>query len=243
MAIKNQGLVDLLNGSIKKIKLAIADDEEVSRKTIIRSIECEHELEVVLEAEDGLHLLEQLKTMTPDVILMDIKMPVMDGLQATREVMMKYPQAKIIALSSYCFDGYIAEMYEKGVKAFLAKGCDESELIKAIHEVNNNGNYVTNKSLAALRLYIKRALGFVRTRSQSSEQPDLYKLSSTELKILWHTASLKSVKEIAEDLSISPNTVNNHQHSIRKKLNLKGSRVLIQYGLSVKEALRKMIDD
>jgi DNA-binding NarL/FixJ family response regulator len=224
-----------------KIKLGITDDDEVFRRSTARFINLSDDIEVILEAENGLHLLEQLKAVTLDVILMDIEMAPMNGIQATREVMLKYPQAKIIAISHHDFGKNIGKMFKQGVKGFLSKECTQPELFKAIREVHSDGNYVTNKSLAVFRKYIKKAFGFQKKRKTMAEQAGLGKLTRAELKVLLHIACLKSNKEIAAAMDISYNTVNNHKHNICKKLGLKGRNILTQYALSVKNELRNMV--
>lgn len=219
-----------------KIKLALADDHNQFRRAIKRLIQLENDLEVVLEAENGLHLLDQLKITTPDIILMDIRMPKMNGIQATDRVKEDYPHIKIIAFSQYDREDNIVEMYIHGVKSFIGKEDEPEELLKAIRTVSDGGAYMTDKATSI----VQSRLSFTSKQGTSANISDLQKISSVELVVLFHTACHKSIKEIAEELSISPNTVNNHQANLRKKLNLFGRSTLLQYALAVKSELVRM---
>lgn len=107
-----------------KIKLALAEDHKEFRKAIKRLIHLEGDLEVILEAENGLHLLDQLKAKTPNIILMDIRMPKMNGIEATVRIKEEYPEIKIIAFSQYDQEENIIEMNIHGVKSFIGKEDD-----------------------------------------------------------------------------------------------------------------------
>lgn len=142
-----------------KINLAIADDCEQFRKAIIRLIHLENDLEVSFEAENGLHLLEELKNKTPDVILMDISMPVMNGIEATDKIKELYPDLKIIAYSQYDIEANISQMYIHGVESFIGKEDDPQELFKAIRIVHIRNGICSFKESRALLLVKYRILG------------------------------------------------------------------------------------
>ena len=109
---------------MRKIKIAIADDHEKSRYALTKFIHLETDLEVVLQVENGVQLMEMLKTVTPDIILMDIRMPKMNGFEASEIVKKTYPDIKIIAFSQYDFETNIIEMNIRGVKSFIGKEDD-----------------------------------------------------------------------------------------------------------------------
>jgi DNA-binding NarL/FixJ family response regulator len=129
---------------ISKVKLAVVDDQKMFRKSIIKLLETDQNLEVVLEAENGKQLLEQLKTVTPDIILMDIQMNAMDGFEATKKVHELYPDLKIIELSLNDNEANIIEMYRLGVQSIIAKEENQNELFMAIKAVSNGGCYTTS---------------------------------------------------------------------------------------------------
>ncbi len=216
-----------------KIKLAITDDSELFRRSFIKLLSTEKDFECIFEAENGIDLLEKLKASIPDIILMDIRMPIMDGVTATDHVRELYPQIKIIALSLYDFESNIVKMYIHGVRSFLGKEDSPDELFRAIRIVHQGGAYMTDKSIEIVQRKLNK-----NVCTMEFDSTELLNLSQTELKIIWYVSQLKSVKEIAELLFISPNTVNNHEVNIRHKLNLNGRNSLQQYSVNVKERLK-----
>jgi len=218
---------------MSKIKLAIADDNKMFREATIKLIETERDLEVILEADNGKQLLEQLQTITPDIILMDIQMNVMDGFEATKAVNELYPTIKIIALTLCDNGNNITEMYKLGVQSLIGKEEHYDELFFAIRAVNNGGCYMTTKCKEIIQSKLNEQL----LKDDSKDISILKKLTPAELKVLWYVSQFKSVKEIAELLSRSPNTVNNHEVNIRQKLNIHGKSSLLQYALNIKERL------
>jgi two-component system, NarL family, response regulator NreC len=220
---------------MKKIKLAIADDNPQIHKSIKLLIKTEIDFELVLHAQDGLDLLEQLKTVKPDVVLLDIRMPVMDGFGAACQVFQLYPEIKIIAFSQYDFEENIIDMFLLGVKSFIGKENSPDELLRAIRTISEGGNYMTDLSIKIVQKHLS---SISKHRQNDFDSNAFAQLSNTELRILWHTAHLKAIKEIADALFISPHTVNNHHAAIRHKLNIKGRNSLLRYALSIKENLR-----
>ncbi len=219
-----------------KIKLAIADDSEKVRNAITRLIHLESDFEIVLQASNGLKLLELLKKVTPDIILMDIRMPKMDGFEASEKIRELYPTIKIIAFSQYDFETNIIDMNIRGVKSFVGKEDPPEELFKAIRIVKDGGIYMTNNASNILQQYLCKISKQSENEIQISAS-DLNKFSKIELNILSQIACHRSIKEIAENLFLSPNTINNHQAHLRKKLNLNGRGTLLQYALSIKQQI------
>jgi two-component system response regulator DegU len=222
---------------MNKIRLAIVDDQEMARKATIRLLSLEKDLEVILEAEHGIDLLQKLPKSNPDIILMDIQMPKMNGIEATEKVLAQYPNIKIIALTQFDNEQNIIEMYSRGVKSFFSKGHDPSELVKAIRVIQSGGVYVTDKAFKILRICLSTYSAAKPEKYATSIDDRLGILSNTELIVLWHTSNRKSIKQIANDLCLSPNTINNHHAHIRKKLQLKGRKSIMEFALSVKEKL------
>jgi two-component system NarL family response regulator len=222
---------------MSKIKIAIADDNKQFRRAIKALFKTERDFEIILEADNGVHLLEQLKTEQPDIVLMDIRMPRMDGIEASKKVKEIYPNIKIITFSQYDYESNIVEMYAIGVKSFIGKGDSPDELFKAIRTVHTSGSYMTDLATGI----IQRRLAY-KAKESNNIQVDfdctpLLKLTQRELEVLWHVSQLKSMKEIAELLFISLPTVNNHEANIRHKLNIHGANSLQRYSLSAKDKL------
>lgn len=221
-----------------KIKIAIAEDHEMARMALTRFLHTEDDFTVVLQACNGLELLEKLRLVRPDIILMDIRMPLMDGFEATGQVLPLYPEIKIIALSQYDFEENIVDMYLLGVKSFIGKEDSPNELLRAIRTVYGGGAYMTDLSISIVQKHLSN---ISKNPQKDFDSRAISQLSHAELKVLWHTSHHKSTKEIAETLFISWHTVSNHQAAIRHKLNITGRNSLLRYALNVKDILT-MID-
>lgn len=200
-----------------KIKLAIAEDNKKARKAIIKFIRLEKDLEVVLEAENGLQLLELLKTTVPDIILMDIRMPVMNGVEATDRIKELYPNLKVIAYSQYDLEENIIEMYVHGVKSFIGKEDEPDELFKAIRIVYDSGIYMTDKAASIVQHYLTKQAPISAPKILSDFDQFLIKgicngLSSTELGRL---------------LNRSPRTIEEYRTKLYQKLGVKNKEHFI----------------
>jgi two-component system nitrate/nitrite response regulator NarL len=200
-----------------KIKLAIVDDCEQFRKAFIRLIRLESDLEMMLEAENGLHLLVQLKNKTPDIILMDISMPIMNGIEATDKIKKLYPYLKIIAYSQYDIEANISQMYIHGVESFIGKEDDPEELFKAIRIVHSGGVYLTEKASKIIRhsLELTKKL-----------EPNV-SLTETEKAIIDLILDGLTSRQIGEVINKSHRTVEDIRERLYGKLNVKNKEQLI----------------
>ena len=127
-------------------KVILVDDHKIIREGLRALLEKEGNIEIIGEAEDGTIALQMLKKSVPDIIVMDISMPKLNGIEATRQIKHDYPDIRIIALSMHRDNLYISNMLEAGASAFLLKDCAAEELIKAIHTVMSNQTYLSPKS-------------------------------------------------------------------------------------------------
>lgn len=209
-----------------KIKLAIAEDCEKFRKAIIRFINKENDLEVILEAENGIHLLEQLKTKTPDVILMDIRMPVMDGIEATDKINEFYPHLKIIAYSQYDQEENIIKMNIHGVKSFIGKEDEPEELFKAIRIVHDGGVYMTDKAALIVQHYLSEISSTNAEDFISSEFEN--NLSETELLVLKSICKGLSSTDISKIIHKSHRTVEKYRNDLYQKFKVSNKKELIE---------------
>ena len=124
---------------MSKIKIAIADDYKIFREGLKVGLSADEGLEVLLEADNGEELLKGLETQTPDVIIMDLKMPIMDGLEATKVVRKKYPSIKVLVVSMYDDDKFIIHLMENGANGYLLKNAEPDEIRRSIYSVHENG--------------------------------------------------------------------------------------------------------
>jgi DNA-binding NarL/FixJ family response regulator len=195
------------------IRVLIADDHNLFRQGLISLMRTREDLiEVVGEAEDGLEAIRMAELYQPDVILMDIYMPHVDGLQATREIRARFPKIAVVMLTSSESDEHLYEAVRLGASGYLLKSLDADELFNMISGVIQ-GEAAMTKAMASRLLK-----GIARHSSGSGSEAE--QLTEREIVVLRQVAMGKSNAEIAEDLTISINTVKSHLKSILAKLQL-----------------------
>ncbi len=228
-----------------KIKIGLADDHEFIRNSITNILNQQPAFEVVLQASNGKVLLEILEHIPCDIILMDIRMPEMDGIEAAAQIRQRFPKVKVAAFSLYDTENNILTMYANGVRSFISKESGTEELLRALKKISESGIYLSGYADEI----IQRNLNMVTlaepatlyTKHESAKHP-LSKLSNKELTILYHVANHFSIKEIADKMLLSPNTINNRQAELRKKLNLYGRKALLIFALSNKAELKEILN-
>lgn len=205
----------------EQITVIIADDHTIVRSGVRMLLEAESDFKVVGEALNGLEALELAETLKPDVILMDITMPNMDGLEATRQIKTRFPSINVLVLTMHRSDEYFFEMLKAGASGYILKGAKTSELINAVRVVHR-GDVFLYPSMTQ-----KLVKGYLQLAEwDADEEPSL---SPREKEIFGLLAEGYSNKEIAEKLVISPSTVHSHRGNIMDKLGLVNRRELIQY--------------
>ena len=205
-------------------RIVLADDHALLRDGVKRIIEESQDLCVVAEASDGLELLRLLKRLEVDMILLDIGMPNLRGIEATREIKSSYPAVKILILTMHKKKDYIRHALSAGADGYLLKEATGDELFDAITTIRHGGAYVSNalsKELTADMIQVYR--------SGAKMTPDV--LTVREKEVLKLIAEGKSSKEIASLLFISVYTVNNHRANIIKKLGMKKTADLVMYAV------------
>jgi two-component system response regulator NreC len=203
------------------ISVLIVDDHTIVRSGVRMLLEAESDIKVVGEALNGREALELVETLHPDVVLMDITMPEMDGLEATMQLKTRFPDINVLVLTMHRSDDYFFEMLKAGASGYILKGAKTSELINAVRIVQR-GEIFLYPSMTQ-----KLVQGYLQLADWENEaEPSL---SPREKEIFRLLAEGYSNKEIAEKLVISPSTVHSHRGNLMEKLGLNNRRELIQY--------------
>ena len=205
----------------EQIRVLIADDHTIVRSGVRLLLEAEADIEVVGEALNGREALNLAESLQPDVVLMDITMPEMDGLEATREIKTRFPQINVLVLTMHRSDEYFFEMLKAGASGYILKGAKTSELINAVRVVQQGEVFLYPTMTQKL------VNGYLELSEWDKESGP--SLSLREKEILSLLAEGYSNKEIADLLVISPSTVNSHRSNVMDKLGLNNRRELIQY--------------
>jgi two-component system, NarL family, response regulator NreC len=211
--------------SAKRIRVFLAEDHVLVRQGFRRLLEDDPRLEVVGEAGTGLSAVEQCAKLRPDVVVMDLLMPELGGLEATAEVLKANPSTKVLILSMYSNPAYIRKAFEAGAKGYILKDAIEVDLAQAVMRVANGGSYV---SAAVSNLLIEN----LKTGSLRDAAADPYdSLSLREKEVLQLVAQGKSNKDIAALLNISANTVAVHRARVMERLGIHRTAELVLYAV------------
>ncbi len=200
------------------IKVMIADDQELIRESLKIVLSTHEDIDVVDTASDGFEVLKCLEKYVVDVILMDIRMPSMDGVMATKEVKAKYPNTKIIILTTFD-DDFVFSALRYGASGYLLKGVSMDELYKAIVTVNTGGAMIDPD--IATKVFSMFSKMQQNNYTIKVDEKDVETLSKPEWKVIQHVGYGLSNKEIAKKLFLSEGTVRNYLSSILSKLNLR----------------------
>jgi DNA-binding NarL/FixJ family response regulator len=216
----------------KKISIMIVDDHPLFRQGLRRVIEAEDDMEVIIEVGDGEEALRLAQKMIPDVIMMDVNIPTMNGLQVTRSLKASLPKIGVIMLTAYHDDEQIFHAIKAGAGAYYPKDVTPRKLIEAIRQVSQ-GNYVIDDNVLAKSQVASWLLKQFEQISTLGTSPDelFVPLSPREMEILQLIARGYSNKEIAHELGISRQTVKNHMTSILRKLSVNDRTQAALYAL------------
>jgi len=209
----------------KKIRILLADDHTLIRRGLRLLIEQQPELSVVGEAEDGRQAVSQAAQLKPDVAVLDIGMPNLNGIEAAKQISESDSNTSIVILSMYSDETYILRALKAGARGYLLKDSAETDLVRAIHSVAEGKSFFSpTVSRVLLDDYVQK---LKRTGGENSY--DL--LTAREREVLQLVAEGKSNKEVADLLNLSVYTVETHRSNIMEKLNLKGVPELILYAV------------
>jgi DNA-binding NarL/FixJ family response regulator len=203
------------------IRVLIADDHTLLR-TGVRSILLRHDdIEIVGETSDGAEALRLIQEQQPDVVLMDIMMPAMNGLEATARVSAEFPKVRVLILSMHANEEYVLGALRAGAAGYLVKDTSVTELVNAIVSVARGETYLSPSVLQAVTDYVRR------TGRQPSEEP----LTARQREVLKFIAEGKSTKQIAQTLGISVKTVETHRTSLMKELDLHDVASVVRFAI------------
>lgn len=205
-------------------KIIIVDDHKIFRDGIKSLITIEEIAEIIGEASNGKEFIDMLEHKTPDIVLMDISMPVMDGIEATKKALEINPELKILALSSFGDEEYYYKMINAGVKGFVLKNASIEELELAINEIADGDSYFSNELL-------RRVIANLGKEAKKEKNETL---TPRELEILKEICNGHTNAEIGEKLNISPETVKGHRSNILSKTSCRNSAGLVMYAIKNK---------
>lgn len=210
-------------GAMKRIRLLIAEDMEIVRKGLKALLLSNPGFEVVGEAADGHAAVAQAAALNPDVVLMDLSLPRMDGVDAILEIKSRHPRIRILALTAYDKDNFLTSVVQAGVDGYLLKNSPSEELFAAITSVSAGQSFFSRE--------VSAMLAQVCRRGPNSSADPLERLSKRERQVLKLAAKGQTNKDIADAIFVSVKTVEKHKTNLKKKLALRSSLELAAFCL------------
>lgn len=210
---------------MEKIRVLVADDHTIVRDGICALLALAADIEVVGEAANGREALDKVRDLVPDVVLMDIAMPILGGLEATRRICREFPQVKVLALTQYADKEYVFPVIEAGASGFISKAAASSELPQAIRAVHRGQSFL---SPAVAKLLVE---DYQQGASLRGKRDPYERLTDRERDVLKLLAEGYTTQEIADMLIISPKTVEGHKTNLMDKLDIHNRIDLVKYAL------------
>jgi len=210
---------------MRKIKVLIVDDHTLVREGIRALLALAADIEVVSEAANGKEALEKVKEFAPDVVLMDLAMPVMSGLEATRRIRREFPRTKVLAVTQYDDSEYVVPLIEAGARGFVTKMAAFSQLASAIQAVYKGDSFLSPSAAAALIDECQLKTGV------EGEKDSYQELTDREREVLKLVVEGHTAREIADMLVVSPKTVEWYKSSLMNKLNIHNRTDLIKFAI------------
>ncbi len=208
------------------ITVVVADDHDLVRMGIVRMLSDAPNVEVLAQAATGEEAVKLCRQLQPDIVLMDVRMPGIGGLAATRKIVAFDPNIKVIALSAYPNDPFPTKVIQAGAKGFITKAATPDQMLDALRKVNSGQRYISPEVAQDMAL---------KPFSQSPDESPFAQLSERELQIAMMIIACDKVPDIADKLSISTKTVNSYRYRLFEKLEIKGDVELallaVRYGL------------
>ena len=207
---------------MSRTRLLIADDNQLFRRGIAGLLEREADFEIAGEASDGLEVVRLAQTLLPDVVLMDVNLPELDGIAATRQILAENPSVKIFALSFLDEDECVMGMIRAGAKGYVLKDAPFEEVVLAIRTVANGSSYFSQEISAKL---------FAHLGKRDASPAKKMTVTEREMEVLRYIAEELTNKEIGAKLFISPRTVETHRRNLIQKLKVKNTAGLVKFYL------------
>src|ERR1043166_1957658 len=209
---------------MKKITVLLVDDHTLMRHGLRALLQAESDIEIVAEAETGRQAVARAKALKPDVVVMDIAMPLLNGVEATRQIVKQIPSSRVLVLSTYSDDEYIHHLTEAGAAGYLRKDVALTDLVTAIRELKKGNSFFSAAiSKRLLELYRERLTRGVAVKQRND------RLTSRETEVLQLIAEGQANKQIAAELGIRIKTVEHHRQELMKKLNIHEVAGLTRY--------------
>jgi DNA-binding NarL/FixJ family response regulator len=212
---------------MRKIKVLLADDHVVVRQGLRALLVAEDDIDIVGEADNGRQAVQLVKKLTPDVAVVDVAMPLLNGLEATRQIKESVPGTKVLVLSSYSDDEYVQQLTQAGAVGYLGKQTAANELLKAVREVDKGHTYYSPAIAKRMREHSQAAFADGQSTGRSARN-----LTSREAEVLQLIAEGQANKQIASELSISIKTVEKHRQQVMNKLGIHDVAGLTRYALA-----------
>ncbi len=209
-----------------KIKVLLVDDHAILRAGLNRLLTEQSDIEVVGEAENGLEGMQKTQELHPDVVLMDIGMPVMNGMEATKQIKKRDRDVKILVLTMHDNEEYLFQVLQAGASGYVLKKAADSDLVNAIHVVSNGDCFLYP---SAAKMVVEDYLDKIKQGQEPATSYDM--LTGREREILTLVAEGYTNREIADNLFISVKTVETHKANIMEKLNLHKRAELVRYAI------------
>ena len=209
------------------IKVILADDHRIFRKGLKSLLSEKKNIEVLAEADNGDEALEAVKKYKPEIVVMDIAMPKMDGIEATRQIREQFPDTEVVILSMHAKKAYIDQVLKAGAKGYVLKDSDEENLLSAIDTVHNGGYYLDSPVADQV------LSDYFRDKSKRELKKQSDPLSEREREVLRLLAEGHSNQEVADTLYISRKTVENHRANIVRKTGIQGQVGLAKYAARI----------
>jgi DNA-binding NarL/FixJ family response regulator len=213
---------------MSKIRILLVDDHTVVRPGLRRILESDDEIEIVGEAGDGRSAVEMATKLHPHVVVMDIAMPELNGIEATRQITKRNEGVKVLILTMHSDDVYVRQSLKAGARGYLLKDSEDMDLLKAIKAINRGGSFF---SPAVSKVLLQ---GYLGDGGGREVEDNLALLTDREREVLQLIAEGKTNKEVAVSLSVSVNTVETHRKHIMEKLDLHNTAELVRFAVRKK---------